>query len=551
MRKHAFFLCSLFIALATSAQQKLEYRFAVDTTGDKATMTVDLRFRGTDSGRTYLQLPDKWASQSKFYKAVTALKVMEGDAKMTITPDSAVYLLEHKPGAALRVQYKLQQDWKGSLTYPKNYRLVLNKKYLHATGNSLLALPKSDPDDKVEASFDWSGLPLSWSVANSYHSGTRSYSGKMKVISLLEALYVSGDYRLHQTSVNAKPVYLAIRGEGWKFSDTALLKAARDVMSTHRRFWNDHSEPYYLITMTPFAGEGQYNGSALHQSFLMGMAQNFGLDHHLLSLLAHEYFHRWNGLAILMKGDEHENAWFAEGFTEYYTHKLLHRTGLTDLQTYLDRANGLIADYYLSPVRNQERKALGVDFWKKRANQEIPYRKGFTYALYLDHLIGKSSGGKRSLDDLMFAMHKLAKKGKALNDTVFLHLLKKLSGVDMTAEHDRYINKGETIPVLSGSLGPEVRDSLQDIYPFELGFDFDATAERNVITGVVENSAAWHAGLRDGQQWSGGSVYFNNTSMPALVYITEDGKKKEITYKPLGARKERVRVFYKSEERKE
>jgi hypothetical protein len=61
---------------------------------------------------------------------------------------------------------------------------------------------------------------------------------------------------------------------------------------------------------------------------------------------------------------------------------------------------------------------------------------------------------------------------------------------------------------------------------------------------VVENSSAWHAGLRNGQVWRGGSIYFNDTAKPAMVRIEMDGKIKDIVYQPIGVKKERVRKFY-------
>ena len=93
-------------------------------------------------------------------------------------------------------------------------------------------------------------------------------------------------------------------------------------------------------------------------------------------------------------------------------------------------------------------------------------------------------------------------------------------------------------------MGPSVSDSVAALAPFELGFDYEATAKTKILTGVIENSSAWKAGLRNGQKWRGGSIYFDKIQKPALVYIEEEGKIREIKYMPTEANTVLVRQFY-------
>jgi predicted metalloprotease with PDZ domain len=507
-------------------------------------LKVDLVFKGTDSGITYVRLPDKWANQDSLYKAVTGFTLRNTHFSIEATDDAAVKRIRHQPGAPLHIVYTLQQDWKGILNYPLNYRAIINKEYLHAIGFALLVVPKQTDSNAINVQFDWSKMPKGWNIANSFHAKNKKWQGVVLYKDLLNSLFVAGDYRLYQSNIQNKPVYLAIRGKQWKFSDTALTNAIERVFTAQRKFWNDHTEPHYLVGFTPFEGEGHINGSSLHQAFLTGLATDYPLDNHLYWLLSHEYFHRWNGIAIQMKGDEQENAWLAEGFTEYYTYKILFKAGIMSLKDYVDKTNSTIAAYYLSPVRNHEQTILGKNFWHNRDYQQLPYKKGFTYALLLDHFIGTKTGGRYSLDDLMFGLLHHIRSGKDLTDAAFLDLIRQLTGEDVSEQHYAYIKEGKTVPVASGSLGKEVADSILDISPFELGFDWDATVKNKILSGVTENSAAWQAGLRDGQKWHGASVYFDNTSEPAMIKIEAEGKITEIRYKPLAAKKERVRQFF-------
>jgi len=65
---------------------------------------------------------------------------------------------------------------------------------------------------------------------------------------------------------------------------------------------------------------------------------------------------------------------------------------------------------------------------------------------------------------------------------------------------------------------------------FELGVDREALLSRHIITGVKEDSEACRVGLRDGQQVSGTSIYWNDASKP--VKLTVVGK--TIQYFPRG-----------------
>lgn len=537
-KKAVLFLLFCYRLNGMAAPVPVKYQFSIDTTGAQPALQVSVTIKGTDSGKTWLQLPDVWASQKELWRAVSNLQVITRGVRMDTTNNPALRVLYHQPGVTIRFRYTLQQDWAGELQYPQNYRAVVTSSYIHFTGYSLFVYPKQVLSAHISVSLNWGQMPGNWQVANSLHAGTRKYNGVVELGNFINAVYVAGNYRLHRVMVRQQPVYLAIRGNRWKFTDSALMGAIEKVILAERNFWNDHTEPYYLVTMSPFAGQGSYNGSALYQSFLTGATEEISLNNGLLSLLAHEYFHRWNGVAMAMKGDEQENAWFGEGFTEYYTYKLLYESGLIPHSEFIKNTNRTIAEYYLSPVKNADKATMGKNFWGSRDYQLLPYKKGFTYALYLEQFIRKESAGKHSLNQLMFALLKAAQQKEPVTEQLFLDIIQQYTGSNITTTHEDYIHRGKTIPVLSGSLGPGVKDSIVLLGVFELGFDYEASVKAKKLTGVKEGSAAWKAGLRNGQPWAGASIYFDNISIPAEVYVMEEnGKTKQVSYMPVAAEK--------------
>lgn len=533
----------VFIHISNAQDKSLDYRFSIDTMGEKALLNVEISFTGTDSGFTTIKLPDAWASQQQLYKAVKQIQSITPQVRIDSTTDSTKKIIYHKPGQSITLRYQLQQDWKGELNYPKNYRAIIQKNYIHLTGYALFIKPVWEKEQAVSVHLDWSAMPASWTVGNSFHASGKNFTGKTTMGDLENSFYVAGDFRLYERKIKNKPVWVAIRGRDWKFKDTALVNAAEKIIYTERSFWNDFEEPYYFLSMIPFQGSGNYNGSALHQSFLMGMATEFTVDEQLYWLLAHEYFHRWIGIAILMKGDEQENSWFGEGFTDYYTHKLLNKTGIISLENYISRINGVIADYYLSPVRNNDISTLGKNFWMKREYQVIPYKKGFTYALLIDNLIQSKSNHTYSLDNVLFDLYEAVKNKKEITEALFLERIQHYSGYDLKPEHTRYIHNGETIPVPANILG-NYTSYQKELGAFDMGFDVETSQKSLIITGVQQDSEAWKAGLRDGQKLKGWSVHYDNISVPSEITILDkENALKKISYVPLSRNKIRLPQF--------
>jgi predicted metalloprotease with PDZ domain len=537
-----FILILLLPLSGLHAQHKLSYQFRYDTSASASSLLVQLRCKGSETGITNFKLPDSWANQQKLYRAVQNINVP--GASSSRMADSVTLQVIHKPGAVVIIHYRIKQDWKGSIGHPMNYRAIIQPAYMQLTGYALFILPAMEKEDKVEIELDWSKMPEGWTIGNSLHSGSKTYSGKILAGDLQNSFYVAGDFRLHKVEIENKPVFIAIRGNEWKFSDTTLVKSAVRIIGEERKFWNEFSDPYYFISLIPFEGSGTYNGSALHQSFLMGMTKEFNVDSYIYKLLAHEYFHKWIGVNIIMKGDEQENAWFGEGFTEYYTHKLLYKAGLISEDEFIYFLNTAIADYYLSPLRHAKKEEIGKNFWTTRAYTQLPYKKGLTYALYIDEMIMKNSGGKFSLDNVMHAINDSANKKKMVTEEMFTDLVKQFSENDIEAAHKKYIHNGELLPVLPFLNGKPAKLSIHELGAFDLGFDMEASAEKRILQGIIKDGPAWKAGLRDGQQLVSWSIQYDNVSVPAEFTIKQEGSTpKKISYRAMKEEKTPVPQF--------
>jgi len=544
-RMRSFFLFAtlfLFYICSFGQIQQLSYGFTFDTTN--AELKVDLRLNGTDSGKTYIKLPSSFGNQKELYKAIQSIYIHNKHAAIHPTDDSTVRLITHQPNSKLHLSYILKQDWTGALQYPLNFRAIIQKQYINANGFALLITPDMDSSRTVRVQLDWSKMPKSWQISNSLHAQTRKHREQLTLNDFRNTFYTAGDFRITKHMVAGKPIFIAVRGKNWKFTDLELARQITTIIHKQRDFWKDHSESYYFVGLIPLESEGSYNGSALHQSFTLSVSPNFTLNTSLLRLLAHEYMHRWNGLKIYMRGHEQENAWFGEGFTDYYTYKLLYTSGLIDLQEYIATINKTISDYYLSPVRNEPKSLLGEKYWTTREYNDLPYRKGAVYAFYVDQFIKQHSNGKHTLDDVMFALLKEADAKRPITEALFLQLVKQFSGQDINTDHTSMIDNGALIPVLPESLGDSVKLETRQMGAFDIGFNLQESWKNRKIEGVKENSAAWNAGLRNGQTIVGYSIHHDNITIPSEITIDVDGVKKTIKYSPMSSRKFDVPQFF-------
>jgi hypothetical protein len=162
-----FFILFLMAGFSVQAQNKLNYSFRIDTSSQPS-LLVQLKCRGSSTGTTVFKLPESWANQTKLFRAVTAISSPDALSIQRLE-DSVTLLVVHQPGKEVTIQYRLQQDWKGMLDYPLNYRAIIQRSFIQLTGYALFIMPEMAKEKTVEVNLDWSGLPAGWNIGNSLY----------------------------------------------------------------------------------------------------------------------------------------------------------------------------------------------------------------------------------------------------------------------------------------------------------------------------------------------------------------------------------------------
>jgi len=534
----AFILISL-AALVSAKPSALD--ISVEPAG--SAYRVSVTFTGEADGSTDIRLPNEWGGQQELFKAIRNVSVSKG-ATLSETDKPFLRSITHQPGQRITVTYEIAQDFQGPLTNAIRYRPVTDAQYVHWIGNTVWVLPEWDEQVDNDVSIEWKGFPKTWTVANSFASTRRKQKFQAKLPELLSAIFVAGDFRIATTKAKGNDITVAIRGK-WQFADTDLAEMIRKVLETERDFFADHSQKYYLVTLVQ-TDEGpnaiSLGGTGLTNSFALFATPNATISR-FRGLLGHEYVHNWiPGRLGRMPEPEQELYWFSEGFTEFYTYKLLYRGGLITPAEYAEAYNDRIREYYRLPVRNASNDRIVADFWTDRNVQRLPYLRGFLFATNLDAEIARSSGGSASLDD---AVRELLAASKTSSQPLSFESLtaafSKHVGRDLASDINRQLKEGELVIPVADALGSSFSQRTTEMPIFELGFNFDKFAKDRVVADLDPNSSAYAAGLRNGQKRNGGvSLAFGDASKEVELKVKDDEGEKTIKFLPVS--RERLQI---------
>ncbi|HXE75848.1 MAG TPA: hypothetical protein VNN18_09480 [Candidatus Xenobia bacterium] len=519
--------------LAAPNDRQLAYTLEPLFHSDGLRFRVELSFRGDASGVTTLVLPNQWAGQKNLHQAIQNLRVVTRGAELAATAEAHLKRVRHRPNQKLRIRYELAQDFAGAPQNETRYRVILRRDYFHWIGHGAWVHADWPEDEPVRFSLRWKKLPQGWTLATSFGAARRRQDFHASLSAFRHAVFAGGDFRLQLVPVRGQAVYAAVRGI-WSFPDSDFAALVQRIVEVEREFWQDFRSPYYLVTLLPLEappGSYSFGGTGLTDSFALFCTPNATLDD-LKTLLAHEYFHNWNAQKLgTLQPPEPQLYWFSEGFTDYYAYLLLLRGGLLSLDDYLQKHNELLRDYYFLPVRADPNQRIVQDYWNDAEVQKLPYRRGLVLAANWNAEICRASGGRHSLDDAMRDLLQAAKPELTAADIA--ERVRRYGGRDVAPDIERYIERGELMAPVEGALGPHVEIALVEFPRFELGLDFHRLRAEKIIAGVQPGSAAYDAGLRDGQVVLRRSpIYLGDPAKPVEITIQDGAEERLHRYFP-------------------
>jgi predicted metalloprotease with PDZ domain len=534
---------------ALLCQEPVEYELALRTA---PALAVELRtvVPGAPSGETVFAVADEWGGVRAGGEDLVPVGAFGPDGRALALERLAphTWAVRHEPGERVELRYRIDaNEHQAAPDVGTNRRPIVNRGLFHTVGHLALFVPEHlEGGAERDVRLRWRGFEeAGWKVACSFGLPRDGrVEARSSLWSLQSALYMAGDLRLHELRPLGRPAVIALTGDRWRFREDDLVILTGVILETERRFFDDPGSDFYLVGLIPAGPElgpdsSSLGGTGLTQSFSMIMNPNAGLDDGGLSvagLVTHEYFHEWNGQVIRRVDPEQLVYWFSEGFTNFYTRRLMLRAGLSEPEDYVASLNRALDTYFTSPVRNAPNARILADFWEDRHVKDLPYQRGDVAAMLVDHAIRAKSGGERSLDDLMRELVREARVDDQRVDTELL-LAKFAShgGDELAATLRGVLVDGETAAIPPDLFAPCLTMETVTVRPFELGFDFDRSSAGGRVVGVVEGSAAHAAGLRDGQPLHHWSIHWDDGGQPVELVVEIDGEQGPVSYLPQGA----------------
>lgn len=482
--KTLLLICAIcFFNFSTFTQVKVNYSVHYSNNLEKDGLKIVLNYttkKAQDS--IYLHYSNNVWGETDMSNCLEILHVENPSMQFQLVPDSNRIIVHYPKSKSITFTYRIHQDFIGDSIHITN-RPRMNDSYFHVLGEELFMVPEDIFHTKnriIEAKIVWKDFPNDFVIHNTFASQkkTQSIRGELHT-TLFHSLFVGGDYRCYQFMCNNKPIIFAIRGNWYAdySNDSLLLKNLERTIFTQREFWNDYSQNYYTVIMTPTVSQndtlykGQSaTGSGLKNGFMIQSSNNpFNSMEVMKYMFNHELMHQWIGLTIRNAHDD-LNYWFSEGFTDYYTYKNRLRNGDISLEEWKTSFNEeVIAAHYKNPERNTPNYKIKDDFWNSRDIEKIPYRRGAIFAFWLDNKIMKSSNYSKSLDDLMrILLSKSTSENERLSDELFLEEARKfLMEEDISYEFQKYILVGEDLELTTEDLidcfSIELKDGIPEI----------------------------------------------------------------------------------------
>ncbi len=518
---------ALFCASA-AAPPRIDYTLTpIMEDGALGAVQIDLRFRGEADGESELRLPDSWGGQDELWRSIQGLEIISGASAIRTGEAANMRILTHRPNARIHVRYRVIQDWDGGprAEIGNVYRPTIQPTYFHLIGNAFMATPGAASLD-TRVRFTVRDLPRGWSYASDLEHPD------LRLTEVWSSIVVAGDFRILRDP--RSQVRVAIRGE-WSFTDADFLSRAANILSSERGFWGDEATPYLVTVLHLDGPEGwiSVGGTGLDDAFAFFATPNAGADP-IVRTLAHESFHTWISSQVggLPNDDQALQYWLSEGFTDFYTARLLVRGGQWTADQYAADLNDALRAYAQSPARTASNAQVLANFWSDRDTQRLPYQRGRFLAMMWDARL-RAAG--HSMDDVVHDMRRRARDGDQYAVETFVAAAPGF-GLDLGSDIERYVDQGAAILLPEDVIAPCGRILTRDVPNFHRGFDIQATqANNNVISGVDATLPAYAAGMRDGMtlvRRDGGEI--GNSELEIAYVVRDGGTERTLRYMPRG-----------------
>lgn len=335
---------------------------------------------------------------------------------------------------------------------------------------------------------------------------------------LVDSPVLISNHKVLKFKAGGVPHQVALEGES-NMEKTLFLHDLKAICEQEIKLFGRHPCKQYLFIIHHTLGN---RGGLEHMNSSSNIIHREGYTkgesyHAAMSLLAHEYFHLWNGKRIrpeelgpfdYNKENYTSLLWVIEGITSYYDDYFTYLAGVESREEYLEIVAKNISGVVNRPGdRVQSLSEASFDTWIKyyRQNENSHnsqvnyYTKGAAVVLALNFLILHESKGELSMNDVMRALYimYLERPERGYTEQEIQDTFESAAGISLKSFFDQHIYGTEPVDYAAyfAFAGLELydrneRDSIQTA-----GWQIEKTEGRYIIKRVDRDTGAYLAGI--------------------------------------------------------
>ena len=536
----------------------LHYRVKPRYDSTPRRLDVELSFPAEGRRESWLRLQPGWAGIKDFGVALAPAPDQQAGVRLLPGDNVNRWKVEHGPEGRVSVSYQVRSALDDSddgkvQSQEQLYRAQVGANWFQFFGYGVLTSVEAWGDMRsgrmcltlMQADGEAAPLLGSYFDGQAHARADAELQGTHAL--LRHAFYAGGSgWRIMERTLPGGMVVTGSRGKH-ALEDTRFADQVAQLLEVHRRFWGDSGSPRQTVVRTPNNSPNNNGGTLVHETAVLHVSQNFGPSNESFEfLIGHENLHQWfpSRLGGRESGSVEQAAqhyWLSEGFTDYYTHRLLLAGGLWTLDRYAGLLTRTLRGYWRSPARNATAESIAPRFFSDRDAGRQMYARGEILAMGWDReLRAKSPAGLDGLVRSLLLPDKQAAEAEVARERVLKALTNEL-GPRPREQVRAHVAEGRSFELDENLAGPCFSLGWNDVPRWVLGFDMNSLSSgANKASGVVVDGPAYQAGLRENMALKGWSVFGGDTAKEVVLEVkTEDGDK-ELRYLPVDGSGDRL-----------
>lgn len=515
-----FLFVLLFLLTSTVAgQNSVQYSLRISN-ATQHSAEVNARFPASAKADPIVQLPNWRTGRYEILPLANGLrrvtaKTADGKSLPIRKTDKATWQLSLPAGVPYQISYELYANELGLRTRH------IDDSHAYLNASAVFVYSPEFRNNPITVSLD---VPAGWQSRSGMDKGNCGHCFTAANYDVLtDSPIETGIHTFVQTSVDGKPIELAIWGEGNYDAEAMLKDFAAMVKTTSGLFGSVPYQRYLFIVHATDATRGATEH--INSTVIQATRWSFAPRTEYLKFArtaAHEFFHTWNVKAYrpaemvpydYQKENPSNLLWISEGHTSYFENLIALRAGVQNEKEYLGDVSATLDGYLHTPGRfEQSANESSFDEWiqpegDRHQNASVSiYPKGEMLGLAMDLTLRKESAGKLGLADMhrvLWQKHRVEQGGFTEADV--LAALQQVSGRTWQDFWNRYVIGTEELPVLAllkdagvAWAADKKPDDEKPFYWTGLTLGTGSDAEFAVVKAVEKGSPAWKAGITAG-----------------------------------------------------